>query len=167
MHPIVEEIFKGIEPQSIFEVGCAGGMLFKDYYDSRPGLMVGGMDITESDINQAKENYPKCAQNFFVWDAFKTPWPLADKSYDLVFTIGTLLMIPRVKPVIAEMLRVGKKVILAEFHDPTLTKTRMEKVDNLDNYYSYRFYRNYETVLADFGIKPEITKVADKWVIRL
>ncbi len=167
LHPIVEAVFKGQSPKSIFEVGCAGGMLFKEYYDSKPELVVGGIDITKSDIELAKQNYPDHASNFIHWDATKVPWPVADKSYDIVFTIGTLLMVPECVPIIKEMMRIGKKVIMAEFHDSSLTKTVVERVDNKENYYSYRFYRNYEKVFADLGIKVTIEKVADKWIIKI
>lgn len=178
-YEITEAIFAGQNPKSIFEVGCAGGRLFQDYYDQRTRLnsskdteydrsrlVVGGMDIT-NDIEEARKTYPEYAQNFIYWDVNNVPWPIPDKSYDLVFTVGTLLLIPHCIPVIKEMMRIGKKVILAEFHSDDLEKTRMETVDTLGNIYSYRFYRNYQKILGDLGIKPDITQVADKWIIKL
>lgn len=109
-YEILESMFAGENPQSVFEVGCANGGLLEDL-----GIkIVGGIDKTTSDIEKAKILFPKCKDNFFVGDIENIPWPVKDKQYDIVFTVGTLMYVENYLPVLKEMLRIGKKVILAE-----------------------------------------------------
>jgi SAM-dependent methyltransferase len=179
IHPIVTEIFKDENPSSIFEIGCASGALIEHYYNERTRLTsskdtefdrtrlkLGGVDKVVSSIEQAKLNFPEYADNFLVWDILNTPWPIADKAYDLVFTIGTLLMLPDPFPIVKEALRIGKKVVFAEFHDPDRDALGVNTSGWEAPLAHHRYYRDYEKVLKQFGIKPTIKMVEDKWVIR-
>lgn len=106
-------------PRSVFEIGCANGGLLKDIKDHYPGVKVGGMDISES-ILKAKETFPDETDNFILRD-LNDPWPLPDKSYDIVFSVGVLMYLFDPLPVLKEMLRVAKtKIILAEYHHKEL-----------------------------------------------
>lgn len=176
MHPIPEEIFKH-KPKSIFDVGCGQGLLFKPYYDQqtrltpaadtlydRTRLKIGGIDISEVNIEAIKLNFPDYADNFLLRDVYDIPWPVKNKEYELAFTIGTLIMIPDPFPVIKEMLRIAKKVIVAEFHDPELSAIGRDIGPQPVEAHGPRWYRNYEKVFKQFGLKVKIKRVEDKWV---
>lgn len=168
MHPIVENVFKGEDPKSIFEVGCGTGALFKPYIDEQGERIVGGIDIDPRNIEAAVKIYPKYADNFVLHDINREPWPVESKSYDIVFSIGTLIMLPDPFPAMREMIRIAKKaIIVAEYHDPL----KDEYGDSPTPYipgqlYSVRFTRNYDKLFNIFGMKPTIEQVYDKWVIK-
>lgn len=163
IHPIIEEIFRGEKPKSIFEIGCAAGWLMKPYTDVHPGIKVGGIDTTPGDIDGARVNFPN--GEFFLQDA-NLPWPLKDKSYDIVFTVGLFTMIPGGEGAIREALRVGKKVIFAEMHDESKGAEGFDISTSMwPN--QQRYSRNYYKTMEQFGIKPTITQIlVDKWIIR-
>lgn len=178
-HPIVDAIFEGENPKSIFEIGCAGGRLFSGYFDKRTRLnsttdtgydhtrlIVGGIEIHPENIEVAREIYPEYAHNFIAQDASE-PWPLADKSYDIVFSLGCLLLIPDPYPVIKEALRVGKKVILAEFQDDDADDFGVNRGPEPTEAHGQRIYRDYRKVFKKLGLTPTITKCNDKWIIRV
>jgi ubiquinone/menaquinone biosynthesis C-methylase UbiE len=109
---ILEEMFKGENPGSVFEIGCANGGLLKDLKDHYPDLKVGGMDISNC-IEKSRKEFG--SENFYLGDV-NDPWPIADKSFDIVFSVGVLMYMFDPLSVLREMLRVGKKVIIAEPH---------------------------------------------------
>jgi ubiquinone/menaquinone biosynthesis C-methylase UbiE len=183
MHPLVEKMFEGENPSSIFEVGCAQGLLWKEYYDrktatnstkdaqyDRSKLVVGGIDIDQRNIPGAKENYPDYADNFILGDITKSKILVPDKSYDIVFTIGTLLLIPDPYPIIKEMLRIcKKKIIIAEFQNDsmsdygiaydTFTGAAIQMTKNTvqpNSVYSLRIERDYKKVFKKMWKKIEI-----------
>ena len=178
---IIKKVFENENPSSIFEVGCTAGMLFKSYYDeSNEELIVGGLDFFP--VEAAKGIYPKCAENFFQWDATKTPYPIADNSFDIVFTIGTLLLIPDPYPVIKEMLRICKdKIIIAEQQDwqcddygisthlitgDTPEQQKEGMLQPVDFNYT-RIKRDYEKVFKKLGLKIDIKETyIDKTIIK-
>ena len=153
MHPIVEAIFNGENPKSILEVGCQNGVLL-DQYANGKDIKVYGMDIADF-----KKGFESQTQGKFIHQDACEKWPMKDKSIDLVFTIGTMLLIKDPLPVLKEMLRVGKKVVLAEFHDEN------ERVEEA-GMYETRIFRDYNKLFSKFGITPTIEKVEDKWVIK-
>lgn len=105
-YKILEKMFKGENPTSVFEVGCANGGFLKDL-----GVkVVGGIDKHSGDIEKSKSDFPE--GEFLLQDINQLPWNV--KPYDIVFSIGTLMYIENPEPVIKEMLRIGKKVIIAE-----------------------------------------------------
>lgn len=148
-YEIVEKVFERENPKSIFEVGCANGSLLKDYYDTRK-VIVGGLDINP--VQNAKETFPEYANNFIQFNATQDNWPIPDNSYDIVFTIGTLILIENPLPIIKEMLRIAKdKIILAESH------SEIEKIENTGGdrqYYRYRYIRDYKKLLPNAIITP-------------
>ena len=112
---ILEEAFKGEEFDSIFEIGCANGGLLADIRKEYPNAVVGGMDISRS-IQGSKDRFPDCSDKFVQGDITEE-WPYADKSYDIVFSVGVLMYIFDPLKVIREMCRVAKKkLILIEYH---------------------------------------------------
>ncbi len=162
MHLILEKIFENENPKSILEVGCATGILFKEFTEGKD-LKIAGIEFEEVNREAFEKNYPK---GEFILHDIRNPWPLADKSFDFVFTVGVLLFFEDPRPVLREMFRVGKKVVLAEFHNPELTEPFVDYANGIEHYTCTRIYHNYQSLLKEFGIKPTITKVLDKWVIK-
>jgi ubiquinone/menaquinone biosynthesis C-methylase UbiE len=167
---IVDRMFKGENPSSIFEVGVCAGSLFKPYHEERKGLIVGGVDIHP--VTTAKEVYPECADNFYQFDVTEGNWPISDNSYDIVFTIGTLLTMPNPFPTLKEMLRIAKdKIIIAEHHSEKfdeygqLTDIRTGDTPKLvtaedtqmGNYNYSRCIRNYIKVFEKLGREYSLT----------
>ena len=72
------------------------------------------MEISEC-ISQCKEMFPN---GDFYLRSITDPWPIPNKSYDVVFSVGVLMYMFEPLHVLREMFRVGKKVIFAEYHHP-------------------------------------------------
>ena len=159
MHPIVENIFKGENPKSILEIGCGKGILIKQFIQDQD-IKVAGLEIDPENEEEFKQNFPT---GQFILHDINNPFPFEDKEFDLVVSIGTLLLIEDAEPVLKEMLRVGKKVALAEFHDENQNEIGET---SLTNVYHRRIIRNYNKLFSKFGITPTIEKVEDKWVIK-
>ena len=159
IHPIVENIFKGEDFKSILEVGCGKGILIKQFIEDKD-IRVVGLEIDPENEEDFKKNFP---QGQFILHDINNPFPFKDKEFDLVVSIGTLILIENVEPVLREMLRVGKKVALAELHDETQDERGVSmKVDP----HFIRMHRDYNKLFSKFGITPTIEKVEDKWVIK-
>ena len=162
-YEIIEKMFKGENPSSVLEVGCAVGGLMKDLCNDRGDLRVGGFDIHAGDIKGAKELFPKYADNFFIHDAFD-PWPIPDNSYDIVFTVGFFTILERpphtIEFAIREMLRVCKdKIILAEDHNT------VENTWQTDDF--CRAIRDYQKIFDGMGLSITIEQaIFDKAVIK-
>lgn len=111
---VLEEMFKGENPESIFEIGCGGAGLLKDVSDHYGGIRVGGIDTSKVRMENSKNLFPDI--QFIVHD-LNDPWPVPDNSFDIVFSVCTLGYIFNPFPVVQEMFRVARdKVILAEYH---------------------------------------------------
>ena len=151
-YSILEVMFEGESPKSVLEIGCANGGLLKDLAETFPGLKVGGIEITD-DIKKAQELFPDQADNFIRQDLVE-PWPLEDKSYDIVFSCGVLMYIWEAEKVMKEMFRVGKTVIMAEYHG--LVEEQLSIVEG----WGVGIQRNYVELLNKIGIEDCLIKEA-------
>lgn len=90
----------------VLDVGCGKGFLLYDMMKVLPGLIVGGIDISQYGIEHAKDEVKPFLQ---VGNA--TDLPYEDNSFDLVISINTLhnLYIYELEKAIKEIERVGKK----------------------------------------------------------
>lgn len=160
-YEVIEKMFADEIPKSIFEVGCGNGGLFSDYANDK-GLTVGGMDVN---LSGAVLTFPAQKDNFILHNAENVPWPIPSESYDIVFTVGTLLLIPDPFPVLKEMMRICKdKIIIAEVHGEdfdeygegtNFVKSGIRKfydgARQSPDYYDYRITRNYYKVFKKLG----------------
>lgn len=157
MHEIIEKIFEGENPKSVFEIGCAGGPFLEQLREHYGNIEVGGMDITSNDLFSAVQKFPQYSQNFIRYNLVETPWPIADTKYDIVFSVGVLMYIFEPEKVIRECLRIGKKFILAEFHNGNLDEYgNLTKVTQGEKVVGLGITRNYCGLLKKMGIKYEV-----------
>lgn len=96
---------------SILEVGCGKAYLLYEFTKAVPGIKVCGFDISAYAIDNGKEEIKK---DIFVHKAEDTPWPFADKSFDLVYSVATLHNLPiyDLKKALPELSRVAKAAYL-------------------------------------------------------
>ncbi|HTJ97196.1 MAG TPA: class I SAM-dependent methyltransferase [Rhodocyclaceae bacterium] len=97
----------------ILDVGCGKAFLLYELMTRLPEGRVAGFDISTYGLEHAKE---EMAPFLFEHDAAK-PYPYADKSFDLVISLGTLhnLGLPDLKRALNEIERVGKQsFVMAE-----------------------------------------------------
>lgn len=166
-YPILDEMFKGEKPQSAFEIGCAGGPFLLELRENYGDIKVGGMDISLGDLQSACGKFPQYQDNFLLHNLVETPWPLDDKEYDISFSIGVLMYIFEPEKVINEMLRISRKIILAEFHNTELDEYGgLSKVMQMDKIVGLGISRNYASLFKKIGLKAEITTNGAKSIIK-
>ena len=157
MHEIIEKMFEGENPKSVFEIGCAGGPFLEQLREHYGDIRVGGMDITRSDLQSAREKFPEYDSWFFMHNLVETPWTIPDKHYDVVFCVGVLMYIFEPEKVIRECLRIGKKLILAEFHNGNLDEYGgLTKVTQGEKVVGIGITRNYCELIKKMGLKYEV-----------
>lgn len=157
IHATIEQIFTHERPGSVFELGCAGGPFLQQVQEKFGDIKVGGIDITKSDLFSAKQKFPKYEDNFLLHNLVETPWPIKGDSYDIVFTVGVLMYIFEPEKVISEALRIGKKLIIAEFHNRDLDEYGgLTKITHGETVQGTGITRNYIKLLEKMGLKYEI-----------
>ena len=113
-----EDIFlKYIEkhkPSSIIDIGCGYGRYLKIIKNKFPNIELVGMDISETQINFAKNYLSDDSIQLYINDCKKINYD--NKYFDLVITYGCLGHIPKksVKKVFNEMKRISKNMLLIE-----------------------------------------------------
>jgi ubiquinone/menaquinone biosynthesis C-methylase UbiE len=106
--PIAKKIIKHYnikEGQKILDIGCAKGFLVKDLLDSKLGVKVFGLDVSEYAILNC---HKACIGHLHIGNACNLPFP--DNSFDLVLSINTLHNLTRKGCVkaLSEIQRVAK-----------------------------------------------------------
>lgn len=157
-YKVIDLIFEGEKPESIFEIGCASGKLL-EYAQSLYGdIKVGGLDISVQGLKEAKETFPKYADNFILHN-INDPWPIPDNSYDIVFSVSVLMYLCNPKESIREMMRVVKnKIIVSEYHsDETDEWGGLLKYQNEEKteFSGSGIYRNYMKLFKGMGYEPK------------
>lgn len=91
--------------KTALELGGARGYVAKI-------LQANGIDVVCIDVSEHCW-HTRVVEDFALWDITKTPWPIEDKTYDLVYSIAVLEHIPedKVETVIREMARVSRCAI--------------------------------------------------------
>src|SRR3990167_5580217 len=103
-YKVIDQIFEGEKPESIFEIGCASGKLLEYAQSLYRDIKVGGLDISVQGLKEAKETFPKYADNFILHN-INDPWPLPDKSYYIIFSVGVLMYLFDPREALKEMMR--------------------------------------------------------------
>lgn len=170
-HPhrkVIIELLREINPESVLELGCGDGQNLYNIKKEFPDARVVGTDIDKERIDRgllkmAEENIDV---EMRVGDLLKEEFP--EKSFDVVLTDATLLMIDmtekELKEVMGKIINTAKKeIILVEWHS-----------DNLDFIgknikTTIRVVRNYIELLNMFGIKDvQLKKITEKdWTSKI
>ena len=91
----------------ILDVGCGKGFLLYEIQLIKPSIEIHGFDVSQHGL---KGIHPELKANLFVHRA-QDLFPYADKSFDLVISLGTLhnLHIHELEVALSEIERVGKQ----------------------------------------------------------
>jgi ubiquinone/menaquinone biosynthesis C-methylase UbiE len=106
----VTALFQSAGVQSVLEVGCATGRGLRSLQDELPDAFVCGLEPVGALLREATK----------AGDHMQISWiqgvgeslPFADRSFDAVCEFSTLHHVPDPAPVVREMLRVARKVVL-------------------------------------------------------
>jgi ubiquinone/menaquinone biosynthesis C-methylase UbiE len=106
----VTALFQSAGVQSVLEVGCATGRGLRSLQDALPDAFVCGLEPVGALLREATR----------AGDHMQISWiqgvgeslPFADRSFDAVCEFSTLHHVPDPAPVVREMLRVARKVVL-------------------------------------------------------
>lgn len=103
VHHLTAQKVLDLKPESVLELGAARGYILKRLEDS--GVRVKGLEISEHC------RLTRAIDDIETWDITKTPWPVADKAFDLCFSIAVLEHIPEDKlpAIFSEMARTCKR----------------------------------------------------------
>lgn len=157
MTPILKHMLQDQNFNSVFEIGVASGGQLKDLPDS---VDKGGIDTDEKDLAIIKKLFPNDADNFILHDAWDKPWPIASKKYDIAFAIGFFSLIDKDPiPVIKEMFRISKKIILAENHN------EQESAVVLPVKGFTHVARDWKKIISELGICATFGKYSDEKTI--
>jgi len=106
-YPVHEITFQHVmarKPESVLEIGAAKGFILKRIQDA--GI------IKAEGLEISKHCYmTRACEGIHLQDICKTPWPLADKEFDLCYSVAVMEHIPEefLPAVISEIHRVSKR----------------------------------------------------------
>jgi ubiquinone/menaquinone biosynthesis C-methylase UbiE len=143
--------------KSVYEVGCAAGANLANIHSVFKGAEVGGTDVNEDAIEQARKNLPyaKDLEVGTAEDIF-----FSDKSIDVVITDATLLYVSplKIKKVVKEMARVTRNgIVLCEpYKEHWWQRFNLWCKEGL-------YVHNYPKLLSDAGFYDiKLTKMTAK-----
>lgn len=117
---LVEEISKHSPIKSVLEIGCASGPNLYLVAEKFPEADVRGIDISPVAVQKGNELFKQEDFSNVKLEVGKAQdlERFADKTFDVVFTDAVLIYISpdEIKHTIKEMLRVGRVIILNEWH---------------------------------------------------
>ena len=150
---LYDEIVK-FEPQSVLEIGCGCGSNLAVIQKYLSGIKIAGIDLSAKSIEKAVKNLGNI--QLVVGDGGKLPFE--DKSFDVVFTDGTLIYVrpDKIEQIRDEMLRVARKgIVMVEFHHNSFGKLGKIGLNH--------WVRNYKELFE--GKEVELKKITnrDSW----
>lgn len=117
---LVERICKFSPIYGILEIGCACGPNLYHIAKKFPDAEVRGIDINPMAVQKGNEWFKREGISNVKLEVGKAQQleQFADKSFDVVFTDAVLIYISpdEIKQVIKEMLRIGRVLVLNEWH---------------------------------------------------
>ncbi len=168
MIEILDKMFEGLNPDSVFEVGCSEGAMLEDIGKKYGNIRLGGIDKNGEDVKKAKVKLEKWDKELYTGDARGIPWPIKEHTYDVVFCVGTLMYIKNPLVVIQEMIHLTKNKVM--FAEPIYTQSGMI-VDSVTGIpfdsYGERFNHDYLAFLTSAGIRAKTEFFGDKIIFKL
>jgi ubiquinone/menaquinone biosynthesis C-methylase UbiE len=117
---LVEKICKYVPINSVLEIGCASGPNLYHFAEKFPEADVRGIDISPVAVQKGNEFFREEGFSNVKLEVGKAQdlKRFADKTFDVVFTDAVLIYISpeEIKQTIKEMLRIGRIVVLTEWH---------------------------------------------------
>jgi pseudaminic acid biosynthesis-associated methylase len=148
--PFWDGLMKRLSPARVLDIGCnAGGNLRWIAPHLEPGGAY-GIDVNRHSLNLIHDYVPDA--NVLVASA--TAIPFRDDFFDLVFTVGVLVVVPEetIALAVQEMARTSSRYVLAmEMYAPELTLIPHREIER------GLFKRDYGSVFVDAA--PELSLV--------
>ncbi len=162
-HPhrqIIVDLLRETNPESVLELGCGYGQNLYNIKKAFPNARVVGIDENRLRIVLGKSKMEEEGLDIkmSIGNIFTEEFP--EKSFDVVLTDATLLMIKmteeEIKSVIQKIVKTARKmIVLVEWHNFNV------KLPGLD--VGERFVRNYVELLNMFGVKDiKLRKITEE-----
>lgn len=105
IHWVTANKIMAMQPTSVLELGCARGYIIKKIEDS--GIPAKGLEVSHHCY------LTRATDSVLEWDICKTPWPFADKQFDLCYSVAVMEHIPEkhLQNIINEINRVSNRSI--------------------------------------------------------
>jgi ubiquinone/menaquinone biosynthesis C-methylase UbiE len=117
---LIEKICKYSPIRSILEIGCASGPNLYLIAEKLPNAEIRGVEINPMAVQKGNEWFRRKGISNVKLEVGKAQElsRFSDKSFDVVFTDAVLIYISpdEIKKVIKEMLRIGRVIVLFEWH---------------------------------------------------
>jgi len=148
---LIDELNR-LDFHSFFEAGCGFGWNIKRVKESFPGVRVGGLDFSFTQLCSAGK-YIK-DEIIPVVNGDNCRMPYKDNAFDIGFSLGVFMNIhkDKIRDALAEMTRVcAKYIVHIEYDDNHTTPELKEKRAFKTNIVSHDYFQLY----AEMGLKPE------------
>lgn len=107
---LVISLIRSLQVQSLLDVGSANGRGLREFASALPGAFVCGVEPVAALIQQGVA--AGITLSVALVQASGDALPFADRSFDAVSEFSTLHHVPNPSAVVAEMLRVARKVVV-------------------------------------------------------
>lgn len=117
----------GFEPQSVLDIGCATGRQLRALYERFPKTAVVGVDIEPAMLGRARRHRGRWRRRFELVAGAAESLPIADASFDLVYSSMTLQWCEDPSSTLASIrriLRPGGMLLIATTGPDTLRELR-------------------------------------------
>ena len=162
-----------INPDSILDIGCGGGMMISLLSEKFPNAKIAGIDISETSVNFAREHNKELigSGRCRIDQADVSHIPYDDCSFDLVVSCESYFFWPDLIKGMEEACRVvslgGRIIIISEaYPHPNFDAVNKEHSEK----YGMKIRSNayMEALIGSFGFDVKTTTVEEKnWVIFL
>lgn len=107
---LVSAVLRGLEIQSLLDVGCATGRGLREFAAALPGTLVCRVEPVAALVQQGV--VAGVTESLSLLQASGDALPFADASFDAVSEFSILHHVPDPSAVVAEMLRVARRVVV-------------------------------------------------------
>jgi SAM-dependent methyltransferase len=144
-------------PRTVFEFGCNAGKNIRAITEIDSGVFVAGIDVNRDAIEFGRANGLRLQTG--DEHALKI---IPDRSFDVTFTVSVIDHIANPEPVIAELARISRKVLLllepwlgAEGKVVRNLSSKGEMIDTTPFSYSWDYPRIVRSTLPEWHVQDE------------